>query len=105
MQPDAEPIENTKNQSLLQQLSQLSDDLAYLSPHEFLLKLPDKICMILNVDSCILWILNEKEQKFQVGYASQEVDDEYKQIELDDQFQRLKTPIIGNELLHLLSKN
>ncbi|MDJ0599130.1 MAG: ATP-binding protein [Crocosphaera sp.] len=72
----------TNNPSLLAKLSQLSDDLAYLSPHEFLLQLPDKICELLKADSCILWILNEQEQKFQVAYASQEVDDEYKRIEL-----------------------
>ncbi|GBF82111.1 GAF domain-containing sensor histidine kinase [Aphanothece sacrum] len=76
-------MNNNNNQSLLEKLSELSDNLAYLSPHDFLLQLPDKICLILNVDSCILWILNEKEQKFQVGYASQEVDDEYKKIELN----------------------
>ncbi|MDJ0657922.1 MAG: ATP-binding protein [Crocosphaera sp.] len=72
----------TNNQSLLTKLSQLSDDLAYLSPHEFLLKLPDKICELLKADSCILWLLNEKDQKFQVAYASQGIDNEYKKIEL-----------------------
>ncbi|MDJ0578793.1 GAF domain-containing sensor histidine kinase [Crocosphaera sp.] len=71
------------NQSLLTKLSQLSDDLASLSPHKFLLKLPDKICEILNVDSCILWVLNNKEQKLSIGYASHGVDDEYRKIELD----------------------
>lgn len=78
------------NQSLLTKLSQLSDDLASLSPHKFLLQLPDKICEILNVDSCILWVLNEKEQKLSIGYASQGVDDEYRKIELDLNYPTIK---------------
>lgn len=69
--------------SLITKIGNLSDDLARLTPHDYLQQLPDKICEILSVDSCVLWKLDIKQEKFKVWYASQRVDDDYKKITLD----------------------
>lgn len=79
-----------------QVLSDISKLLNQASEEDFLQVLPEKACELLSVPICILWKIDEQEEKLKIMATAGEVDDEYKKTELD-----LKHPAVW----HLFEKD
>ena len=86
-------------------LHELSESLISVSPEEFLQMLPEKVCQILDVPVCILWVANQEQQKFQIFATAGEVDDDYKEIKLDFKHPGIQHLFTKNEILSLADVN
>jgi signal transduction histidine kinase/GAF domain-containing protein len=68
---------------ILEELGKLSETLVSASPAEFYQVFPAAVCKLLNVPICILWVKQPEESKFKIVATHGEVDESYKQLELD----------------------
>ncbi|WP_292776434.1 GAF domain-containing protein [Nostoc sp. NMS9] len=70
----------------LETLCKLSEQLMTVDPDEFIQLLPQKACELFEASACILWKKDIKHQKFKILATAGKVDDEYKNLELDKNF-------------------
>lgn len=71
-------------------LSELSQALLANPSDEFIEALPQKACEFFSVPTCVLWKINKKHRKFVISDASVGVDDDYKKLELSNNFDAIQ---------------
>ncbi|WP_088241935.1 GAF domain-containing protein [Calothrix rhizosoleniae] len=81
-----ENIDYYKTFNPLETLCNLSEKLMTVSSDEFIQLLPDKACELFSASACILWKKDAEREKFKILATGGEVDDDYKQLELDSNF-------------------
>lgn len=64
-------------------LNAISQNLLLSSPRDFLQQVSNKACELLDVPICIVWKLDEKQEKLKIVSATGNVDANFKRIELD----------------------
>ncbi len=74
----------------LQTLCKLSEELMTVSPDKFIQLLPQNACELFSASACILWEKDLEHQKFKILATDGKVDDEYKKLELDSNFESLQ---------------
>ncbi|MDZ8185277.1 MAG: GAF domain-containing protein [Nostoc sp. ChiSLP02] len=85
----------------LQVLCKLSEQLMTVAPDEFIQLLPQKACELFEASACILWKKDIKHQKFKILATAGKVDDEYKNLELNDNFHLIQNFYHRKEVFYL----
>ncbi len=82
-------------------LYSLSRELQNLTPHEFLQIVSEKASELLSVPICIIWMLDASLTKLKIVATTGEVDEEYKQLELDIHFPGIQQHLTGKKVGYL----
>lgn len=88
---------------LLSALNTLSQSLLLMSPSDFLKQVSEKACELLFVPICIVWKLDEEENKLKIVATNGDVDDEYKKIELN-LHPGIEQHLFSRKVAHLLDR-